>query len=1189
VAALKSKGSVSTILLKSPENVRPVSLRQISTSALEIIEYLSNNNVTKAIVEIFKPLDDNEGMSSPRVILIDGAPGIGKTYLCKEIAYQWSQGKILTEKRFLFLLRAYEQRIQSLKEVKDLIKYCCHLECEATINDIYKHIKETEGATLVVLLDGYNELPIELPQDSLVFQLISRQRLRKCEIVITSRSFTYGSVCQFADCRKEIIGFTNNDRQEYIQRALSNKPDDIAQLKQYLDSHPTVSNMCYVPLNMTILLFLFTMNNLPQSRTELYEKFVDLTIKLHIEKDENMLQRKDSCIDFLKQKLGKFSYDTLRKGNMAFSLEEVKIVYPEITENCVTFPGFGLVQATQHFTTNGKTLSFNFIHSSIQDFLAAYYIQSLNDDKQLNFFRDTFWNERYLNTWIIYVGLTKGQTFSFKHFLSGNQFSLTSKLFKDFHISPKILQDKIKCLYLFQCFKEAKDKTMCKIVCESMENKTIDLNKSPLSPNNVITLCFFLTYSYLKKWEKLDLSNCNIQDFGLRNLWRALCSNGKSKVCINIMNLSGNQLSEICAGALTDMVKSCRTEELHISNNELGDEGAKSFVTSLSDDTSLKVLVMDGNNISENVAEYIEQSFASMNIVGTCHLYVKDVSRNRIVEAIGVYSSKCNLTKFSMCNCPVDAMHLEDILNLLVKNIGLVSLHFSHIGLQKPMVNFFATRLSLLKSLSDFSLVEPSLCETAVDDLISSLSVSNIVKLVIISDIKVHVRQSTYLEIVKLNTMLLKTPNFFSKDEQSVDNFKATVRVSPLLQVIDVSHNKLGSIEMKEFAKGIKDIQKLKSLILSRNDVDDVAAEAIAKSLENKTCLEVLDMGENKISSKGALAISKSLNENTMLKVLDLHNNFIKHDAAPALSSMLDNKTNLFEVRISRNGLEANGISDIADALQYINSLKVLDVSYNNIQARASNDIAAILKSNTSLEILNVSHNKLENLGCNILCKALQKHHHNLKVFNISSNGVNSITVARELASALKDKQKLEVVNVSQNKFEVSLVAIVASMKSTKFLKELTLRESGTVDHKAVIEICQVINQNPSLEVLDLGCTMLQTSGADKIFQALSRNTTLKFLNVSYNNIEDSAIKQLASSSLAYYPTLSVLLLHNNPLSDSAIKEVVFKQLLNAPRLKKIRVPNISNARIKADIDQKVKTINRNRSDCDKLIFSNFG
>lgn len=84
----------------------------------------------------------------------------------------------------------------------------------------------------MVLLGGYSEIPVELPTDCLISQLISRQRLARCDIlIVTSRSFTDGSFCHLADFRIEILGFTNNDRQKYIQQALINKPDDVKNLK----------------------------------------------------------------------------------------------------------------------------------------------------------------------------------------------------------------------------------------------------------------------------------------------------------------------------------------------------------------------------------------------------------------------------------------------------------------------------------------------------------------------------------------------------------------------------------------------------------------------------------------------------------------------------------------------------------------------------------------------------------------------------------------------------------------------------------------------------------------------------------------------------------------------------------------------------------------------------------------------
>ena len=87
------------------------------------------SRVTKNITDIFTadPTDLMEtstiSTECPKRILIEGAPGIGKTVLAKEIAYQWATDEILTEIKIVFLLYLRDSELQLIKSTKQLVQY----------------------------------------------------------------------------------------------------------------------------------------------------------------------------------------------------------------------------------------------------------------------------------------------------------------------------------------------------------------------------------------------------------------------------------------------------------------------------------------------------------------------------------------------------------------------------------------------------------------------------------------------------------------------------------------------------------------------------------------------------------------------------------------------------------------------------------------------------------------------------------------------------------------------------------------------------------------------------------------------------------------------------------------------------------------------------------------------------------
>ena len=57
-------------------------------------------------------------------MLIDGAPGVGKTTLCRKFCKDWGAGQILKQFSIVWLLNQREERIAKAKSLDDLFQHC---------------------------------------------------------------------------------------------------------------------------------------------------------------------------------------------------------------------------------------------------------------------------------------------------------------------------------------------------------------------------------------------------------------------------------------------------------------------------------------------------------------------------------------------------------------------------------------------------------------------------------------------------------------------------------------------------------------------------------------------------------------------------------------------------------------------------------------------------------------------------------------------------------------------------------------------------------------------------------------------------------------------------------------------------------------------------------------------------------
>ena len=94
---------------------------------VEDIQRMKNTKTTRNLRDVTSQLETSDN-TRPRIALIEGAPGIGKTEIMKEIAYQWAQGKLLTLSNLVLLIHLREPVVQNISSLKELFQYICQRE-----------------------------------------------------------------------------------------------------------------------------------------------------------------------------------------------------------------------------------------------------------------------------------------------------------------------------------------------------------------------------------------------------------------------------------------------------------------------------------------------------------------------------------------------------------------------------------------------------------------------------------------------------------------------------------------------------------------------------------------------------------------------------------------------------------------------------------------------------------------------------------------------------------------------------------------------------------------------------------------------------------------------------------------------------------------------------------------------------
>ena len=686
MAKFLERGHIDKLVTISSDNVLPTPHHKLDSHE-PLQEVLNTSTVTKEVAVILAPLETS---SDPQFILIEGAPGIGKSLLLKQIAYLWATKQILQKFKLVLLLCLRDPAVQKMSLIDDLLQPFCKRDRKAIeiSSSCCDYLSENNGEDLVLLLDGYNEYPEMLRKDSLMAKILKRKVLPHCGLIVSSRPHASVSLRDQATVRVDILGFTQAERQHYITQSMKDQPQKVYELTRYLQRHSTISSLCFIPFNLVVLVYLYKQGiPLPQNSAPLYNYFICLTICRHLMKHAHHLQGNITELTKLPnltdlpepynkiiQQLSKLSLEALNDDKLIFTLDEIKAACPDITTIPGAIEGFGLLQAVKHFGLTGTTTIFNFLHFSIQEYLAAHHIANIPADKELRIIEQKFWSKLHFNMFTIYISLTKGQRPSFKHFLCGGN--------KAIAISDKFLNDQLQCLQLYRCFHEAGDDDICKIIERSVtfSNKVINLSNTTLTASDVENVTVFLTSSSHREWVELDLYNCYIQDHGLHILHRGLlhCSD----VTITTLWLDNNGLTIQSSSLISDITVSCNVKELWLDGNYIIGEDqrlyyiltnpstmletlimADSHLSStavitlfniLKDNNKLKWLSIGYNDITDDASDAITTALERNSCLITLYMYGNPLTGEAIVNIVNGLKGNNTLAVLGLPKCPKD-------------------------------------------------------------------------------------------------------------------------------------------------------------------------------------------------------------------------------------------------------------------------------------------------------------------------------------------------------------------------------------------------------------------------------------------------------------------------------------------------------------------------------------------------------